>query len=411
MSYRRFELGELADVIDPHPSHRAPQAVENGCPFAGIGDINENGEINIDKARKVNVEILDEHEQNYYIDKFSIGYGRVATVGKVVRLKPRKNYRYALSPTLAVINPNKDVVDPKYLYYYLISDKFFNEVRKYMTGTTRQSIGIKLLRKIKLDCPRVQEQKAIANILSSLDDKIELNNKINKNLEELAQTLYKQWFVDFEFPNEYGEPYKSSGGEIVESDLGLIPKGWSYETLGKSKLTKLVRSGIDVFADKKIYLATGLTWQQTDSVNTYDWEGALAYAENLEFAGYSDWRLPNAKELQSIVDYNKSLQTTNSAAIDDLFESTSIIDSDGNLNYEYYWTSTTHLDGVNPYGTAVYIAFGEAQGIMNGSLLDVHGAGAQRSDPKSGDINNYPTSFGPQGDIRYVYNLVRCVRG
>jgi type I restriction enzyme S subunit len=76
-----------------------------------------------------------------------------------------------------------------------------------------------------------EEQKAIANILSSLDDKIELNNKINKNLEELAQTLYKRWFVEFEFPNEEGEPYKTSGGEMVESELGLIPKGWEVGVL------------------------------------------------------------------------------------------------------------------------------------------------------------------------------------
>jgi hypothetical protein len=195
---------------------------------------------------------------------------------------------------------------------------------------------------------------------------------------------------------------------------------FNKETQEEHKLyVRLVRGNEDY--GKNIYqdngdgtvtdLATGLTWQQYDSVNTYDWEGALAYAENLEFAGYDDWRLPNAKELQSIVDYNKSLQTTNSAAIDDIFESSTIIDYNGNINYGYYWTSTTHLDGMNPYASAVYIAFGEAQGVMNGSLLDVHGAGAQRSDPKSGNPDDYPISFGPQGDIRYVYNLVRCVRG
>jgi type I restriction enzyme S subunit len=70
------------------------------------------------------------------------------------------------------------------------------------------------------------EQKAIAHILSTLDDKIEVNNQINKTLENIAQTIFKQWFVDFEFPNGAGEPYKSSGGEMVESELGMIPKGW-----------------------------------------------------------------------------------------------------------------------------------------------------------------------------------------
>ena len=157
-------------------------------------------------------------------------------------------------------------------------------------------------------------------------------------------------------------------------------------------------------------LTTGLTWQQNDSLNSMDWEDALSYAENLTLAGYDDWRLPNAKELQSIVDYNRSLQTTNSAAIDEVFKTTSIINPDGNINYPYFWTGTTHLDGKNPYSNAVYIAFGEALGEMNGNLMDVHGAGAQRSDPKSGSKEDYPVAIGPQGDIRNVYNFVRCVR-
>ena len=77
------------------------------------------------------------------------------------------------------------------------------------------------------------EQKAIAHILSTLDDKIEVNNQINKTLENMAQAIFKQWFVDFEFPNEDGEPYKSSGGEMIESELGMIPKGWEVISLDK----------------------------------------------------------------------------------------------------------------------------------------------------------------------------------
>lgn len=157
--------------------------------------------------------------------------------------------------------------------------------------------------------------------------------------------------------------------------------------------------------------ATGLMWQKADDGIGRNWEEALAYAENLELANYSDWRLPNAKELQSIVDYTRSPQTTNSPAINPVFESTEIKDPEGNTNqYPFYWTSTTHLDGQNPNASAVYIAFGEAQGRMRNRLMDVHGAGAQRSDPKSGNKNDYPKYFGPQGDVRYVYNYVRNVR-
>jgi len=157
--------------------------------------------------------------------------------------------------------------------------------------------------------------------------------------------------------------------------------------------------------------ATGLMWQKTDDGIARDWETSLAYAENLELANHSDWRLPNAKALQSIVDYSRSPQTTHSPAIDPIFNTTEIKDPNGTpKQYPYFWTSTTHLDGRNPSNSAVYIAFGEGQGKMRGTLMDVHGAGCQRSDPKSGDKNNYPQFFGPQGDVRYVYNFVRCVR-
>ncbi|MEP1487693.1 MAG: DUF1566 domain-containing protein [Algibacter sp.] len=157
--------------------------------------------------------------------------------------------------------------------------------------------------------------------------------------------------------------------------------------------------------------ATGLMWQKADDGKGRNWEESLVYAENIELANYSDWRLPNAKELQSIVDYSRSPQTTNSPAINPIFKTTEINDPENNAGqYPFFWTSTTHLDGRNPYASAVYIAFGEGQGKMHNNLMDVHGAGCQRSDPKSGNINVYPEYFGPQGDVRYVYNYVRCVR-
>ena len=156
--------------------------------------------------------------------------------------------------------------------------------------------------------------------------------------------------------------------------------------------------------------ATGLMWQQFDSRKGMNWEDALTYAGNLTLGGHGDWRLPNAKELQSIVDYSRSVQATNSAAINSIFETSKIKDPKGQTQYPYFWTSTTHQDGRNPYNSAVYIAFGEAQGRMHGRLMDVHGAGSQRSDPKVGNKADYPQYFGPQGDIRMVFNFVRSVR-
>ena len=155
--------------------------------------------------------------------------------------------------------------------------------------------------------------------------------------------------------------------------------------------------------------ATGLMWQQGDS-GPHNWEDALTYCESLQLAGRNDWRLPNAKELQSIVDYSRSPDTTGSPAIDPLFDVTSITNEGGQTDYPFYWTGTTHANFTNfPGGSAAYVAFGRALGYMNGQWTDVHGAGAQRSDPKTGDPNDYPTGHGPQGDAIRIYNYARCV--
>ncbi len=171
--------------------------------------------------------------------------------------------------------------------------------------------------------------------------------------------------------------------------------------------------------------ATGLMWMKVGSGKLkagknkdgrLNWQEALNWAENLKYAGYSDWRLPNVKELQSIVDYTRSPATANSAAIDPVFETTSFIAESGEKDYPYYWTSTTHV-GLSRASTAAYVAFGRSYGWMRNrrsgryTLMDVHGAGSQRSDPKSGDASNFPRGRGPQGDVIRINNFVRCVRG
>lgn len=156
--------------------------------------------------------------------------------------------------------------------------------------------------------------------------------------------------------------------------------------------------------------ATGLMWAKNDNGAGIDWGAALSYCENLALGGYSDWRLPDIKELQFIVDYSRSPDTTGSAAIDPIFDVSSITNEAGERDYPFFWSSTTHLSEGGAQHAA-YISFGRALGYMNGRWMDVHGAGAQRSDPKTGSADDYPTGMGPQGDARRSENYARCVRG
>jgi len=184
--------------------------------------------------------------------------------------------------------------------------------------------------------------------------------------------------------------------------------------------------------------ATGLMWSKADSGKGLNWEAALAWVQrkNAEnFSAHNDWRLPDAKELQSIVDYTRCPDTTGSAAINPGFSCTAIINESGKPDYPFYWSSTTH-DGLMGGGAAVYVAFGRAAGWPTGRprqgsgpgpggppgfdrpgsgaapshYTDVHGAGAQRSDPKTGDPAQFPHGRGPQGDVIRIYNFVRLVR-
>ena len=125
----------------------------------------------------------------------------------------------------------KDVANSNFLFYWFKSEEAKNKVEGIIIGSVQKALTIDAMKNIKINLPPLAEQKRIASILSALDDKIELNNKTNKILEEMAQTIFKEWFINFNFPNEDGKPYKKSGGEMIGSELGKIPKGWKVITL------------------------------------------------------------------------------------------------------------------------------------------------------------------------------------
>ena len=222
-----------------------------------------------------------------------------ATVGKLGIIKEEMCTNQACCNM--VVDSNK--CNYKFLYYSLLYNR--ESIINLANGAAQQNLSVGVIGDYEINLPSLEEQEKIADILSSLDDKVELNNEMNKTLEEMAQSIFKRWFVDFEFPNEDGEPYKSSGGEMVDSELGMIPKGWEVKCIydlaeyinGTSfkakdysekglpiiKIAELkngVTDGTKFFSgekDKKFYLKNGdilFSWSGNPdtSIDTFIWD-------------------------------------------------------------------------------------------------------------------------------------------
>ncbi|MCG2357969.1 MULTISPECIES: restriction endonuclease subunit S [unclassified Staphylococcus] len=159
------------------------------------------------------------YEEYMYDDEMIIVVARGVGGTGDVKLSPPKSYITNLS---IILDTNENLVDKKYLQLLLHSMKL-----KYLdSGSAQSQITINDLKRLKICLPNIKHQKKISSFIKLINRKIEINQNIIANLEELSKTLFKRWFVDFEFPDENGNPYKSSGGEMVDSELGKIPKGW-----------------------------------------------------------------------------------------------------------------------------------------------------------------------------------------
>jgi type I restriction enzyme S subunit len=243
-NWKEYKLGDIAEIT-------------TGFPFKGNKYTN-NG-IRVVRGENVTIGNLrwdtikcwgDDFDQ---LEKYSLKAGDIvigmdgSRVGKNRAQINKFDLPLLLAQRVACVRA-KSGFSQDLIAYLIKSPKFEQYVEMVHTGTSIPHISQKQIEEFKVyltnDLPT---QTAIAEILSSLDDKIELNNKLNQELENLAQTLFKHWFIDFEFPNEKGEPYKSSGGALVDSELGEIPKGWEV---------KLLSEFVNCFDNKRIPLSS-----------------------------------------------------------------------------------------------------------------------------------------------------------
>jgi type I restriction enzyme S subunit len=194
-------------------------------------------------------------EGDIFLTRTSETIGELGMSSVAVKNYPNATY----SGFLKRLRPTqKDVTYHKFMGFYLRSKLFRKTMTNNAVLTLRASLNEDIFSYLSLIIPEYNDQVKIGDFLYLLNQKIDLNNRINSELEKMAKTLYDYWFVQFDFPNENGKPYKSSGGKMVwNQELKReIPEGWEVENLFSSKYTKLVPTGVDYFDGEKIYLST-----------------------------------------------------------------------------------------------------------------------------------------------------------
>ena len=193
---------------------------EDKLTYLRITDINDDGSLNFSDLKSVDAE----DAEKYILKENDIVFARTgnSTGRSYFYEKQHGTFVYAGFLIKFSLDPNK--VNPRILKYYTHSKPYFDWVNSFDTGATRGNLNAKTYGDMEIELPSRKVQDKIVSILSSLDRKIELNNKINADLEEMAQAIFKNWFVDF-------EPFKD--GKFVDSELGMIPEGWKVGTLGE----------------------------------------------------------------------------------------------------------------------------------------------------------------------------------
>ncbi|MUT67843.1 restriction endonuclease subunit S [Paenibacillus sp. NEAU-GSW1] len=243
-----FELKKLSEVTTKIGSGATPKGGKEAYYSTGIPFLRSQNVLDFQFSHN-GLAFIDEN-QAHDLRNVTVEVNDVLlniTGDSVARCcMPDKNVVPArVNQHVAIIRTDPDLADSKFVMYALLNPLAKKSLLSLAShGGTRNALTKAMIENFEISLPQMEIQKKITSLLSTLDDKIDLNIRVNKVLEQMAQAIFKQWFVDFEFPNENGEPYKSSGGEMVwcEEIDKEIPPGWKIETI--ENVTSFVSRGI-----------------------------------------------------------------------------------------------------------------------------------------------------------------------
>ncbi|EGR0231660.1 restriction endonuclease subunit S [Vibrio vulnificus] len=229
MANQMLTIGDIAEIFDG--PHATPKKIENGPYFLSISSL-EDGRLDLSKSAHLSEEQFVKWTKRVTPQKGDLLFSYETRLGEAA-LMP-EGVRACLGRRMGLLRPKLDKVIPEYLLYAYISP-FFQQVIKANTivGATVDRIALSEMKDFPIRIPNLSEQKSACLLLSTIDKKIELNNRINSELEAMAKTLYDYWFVQFDFPDANGKPYKASGGKMVYNDTlkREIPEGWSASNI------------------------------------------------------------------------------------------------------------------------------------------------------------------------------------
>ena len=223
MEWKEVRLGDVCEIKG---GKRLPKGVnlitqKNSHPYIRVRDLGKSKTIELNSSYEYVDEITQKQIQRYITQKGDILISIVGTIGLIAIVGGSLDGANLTENCVKLAKLDK--IDSEYLYYYLKSPFGQQNISRGTVGAVQAKLPIKNIQDFSIICPElISDQRRIASILSSLDRKIELNNKINADLEEMAQAIFKNWFVDF-------EPFKN--GKFVDSELGMIPEGWKVSQI------------------------------------------------------------------------------------------------------------------------------------------------------------------------------------
>ena len=210
--------------------HQAPPKSDKGVPFITISNITTDNRIDFSNVMYVPFEYYEQLSEKSKAIKNDILYSVVGSFGKPVLIE--EDRKFVFQRHIAILRPNLEKVIPEFLYYTLLNPQFYTVADYVAIGAAQRTISLESLRNIEIELPSLSQQKRIVDVIAPIDKKIHENAMLNDYLEEMAKTIYDYWFVQFEFPDENGNPYKSTGGKMSRTkDFGLAPCGWKFGNL------------------------------------------------------------------------------------------------------------------------------------------------------------------------------------